>query len=62
MSIELTHEQRQAVKRGAEPVRVHDPDTLREYVLVRAEVFERMRKLLQTESVDPSLYEFEELV
>ncbi len=39
--IELTPEQRQAVEHG-EPVRVVDPQTRGAYVVVRAEVFDRM--------------------
>ncbi len=39
--IELTPEQRQAVERG-EPVRVSDPSTQGIYVVVRAEVFDRL--------------------
>ncbi len=39
--IELTPEQRQAVDQG-EPVRVVDPATEEAYVVVRAEVYERL--------------------
>jgi hypothetical protein len=59
MGIELTLEQRQALERTAEPVRLQDPRTQREYILMRAEVFDRMKKLLEAETVDPSLYEFD---
>jgi predicted ATPase len=45
MSIELTEQQRQALKEE-EPPRVIDPATKECYVLVRAEVYERMRQLL----------------
>lgn len=42
MGIELTKEQLQ----GA-PVRVTDPETSREYVVVKAEVYDRLRGLLE---------------
>jgi hypothetical protein len=41
MSIELSREQLQAA-----PVRVTDPETSQEYVVVRAEVYERLASLL----------------
>jgi hypothetical protein len=40
MNIHLSTEQLQAA-----PVRVTDPDTNREYVVLRAEVFDRLRQL-----------------
>jgi hypothetical protein len=46
--------------RGEEPVRTLDPNSKRRYVLLRAELYERVRQLLQAEAIDPSLYEFEE--
>lgn len=58
--IELTVEQRQAVDGAADPVRVVDPASHREYVLVRAEVFDKMKRALEAEVIDPSFYEFEE--
>ncbi len=45
--IELTPEQRQALEqKNGEPVRVIDPSTHDAYVLMRAEVFERMAGVL----------------
>lgn len=43
--IELTEQQRQELE-GPEPVAI-DPQTRREYVLVRREVYERLRNLLE---------------
>lgn len=60
MSIELTNEQRRAVEAAREPVRVLDPQTRHEYVLLRAEAYERLRRLAEAEVVDPSFYEFDE--
>jgi hypothetical protein len=57
--IELTHEQRREVRDAGEaPVRLTDPETKAEYVVLKAELYERMRRAF--EEVDPSLYEFEE--
>jgi hypothetical protein len=60
MNIELTPEQRQAVQRADRPIRILDPDSRREYVLLRADLYERMRQVVEAEVVDPSFYEFEE--
>jgi hypothetical protein len=57
--IELTEEQRREVRRADGPVRVTDPDTKAEYVVLKAEFYERMRRVF--EEVDPSLDEFEEI-
>lgn len=47
----LTEEQRQALT-GLEPIAV-DPQTREEYVLVRREVYERMKTLIATDDYDP---------
>jgi hypothetical protein len=48
--IELTQEQREALLRNdTEPIRVIDPTTGDEYVLVRAAVYQRLQHLLQDE-------------
>ena len=58
--IELTEQQRREVRGAGEaPIRLTDPDTKAEYVVLRAELYERMRRVF--EEVDPSLYEFEEI-
>jgi hypothetical protein len=50
--IELSPDQGAALARnGAQPVRVLDPVTQTEYVLVRAEVYERFKALLTGETV-----------
>jgi hypothetical protein len=43
--IELTPEQRQELDRP-EPTKVHDPQTNEVYVLVRVDVYERMRAII----------------
>jgi hypothetical protein len=46
----LTPELRQAVEQvGGQPVEINDPQTNTEYILLRADVYKRMRKLLEEE-------------
>jgi hypothetical protein len=45
--IELTNEQLQELKGNEEHVRILDPTTRMEYVLVRADVYVRLRQLLE---------------
>jgi hypothetical protein len=45
--ITLTEKQRQELKRIGSHVRVVDPTTRTEYVLVRADVFARLQQLVQ---------------
>ena len=59
--IELTEKQGQAVATAKQPVSVIDPKTHRKYVLLSATTYERMRKAMATETVDPSFFEFEEI-
>jgi hypothetical protein len=47
--IELTPEQRQALQNGEQPMRVRDPETNATYVLVRSEVYERVKTLFEEE-------------
>lgn len=52
MTISLPEALRQVVKEQAtEPIRMVDPGTNEEYILVRAEVYERLGKLMD---IDPS--------
>ena len=50
---------RHALGKG-QPVEVTDPDTREVYVLVKQEQYQAMRRLLEVEEIDPSLYEVEE--
>ena len=54
---ELTNEQRGELS-SPEPVAI-DPQTRETYVLVRSDVYARLRRVL--EEVDPSFYEFEDI-
>jgi hypothetical protein len=50
--IELTEDQRRLLsENGTEPARAIDPDTNTEYVLVRADVYDRLKALLSGETV-----------
>ena len=47
MAVELTEEQRRAVAAaGGGPATVTDPETATEYVLVRADVYSRLRAVV----------------
>lgn len=49
----LTPEQRRAIERaGEQPVRVEDPETHASYVLLKAEVYERLRAVLDDADFD----------
>jgi hypothetical protein len=61
MSIELTDEQARALENGEKPPRVVNPRTKETYFLVQAQLYEKMRQILEVEEIDPSLYEFEEI-
>ena len=50
--IELTLEQRRAVSHEDNPI-VVDPDTKTKYVLVREDVFDRLKTLLAMDDYDP---------
>ena len=57
----ITTEQRQAVERsGIESVTIEDPESGSTYYLVRADVYQKMRELVEIEHSDPSLYEYED--
>ncbi len=56
----LTEEMRRALGKG-ETVELTDPETHEVYVLVKQEHYQAMRRLLDVEEIDPSLYEVEEL-
>lgn len=56
----VTEEMRHALGKG-QAVEVTDPDTHEVYVLLRQDQYRTMRRLLEAEEIDPSLYEVEEL-
>jgi hypothetical protein len=51
MQLHLTEEERRAVgQANREPVRLTDPETKQEYVLLRVEVYDRLKSLLYDDS------------
>jgi hypothetical protein len=57
----ITPEQMRLVEQAGEaPVRIADAETHREYVILRADVYDRMRHLLEVEEIDPSFFEIGE--
>ena len=56
----MTEEMRHALGKG-QAVEVADPVTHEVYVLLRQDQYRAMRRLLEAEEIDPSLYEVEEL-
>jgi hypothetical protein len=53
--IELTHEQREALLSGSEPAHAIDPATNTEYVLLRRDVYDRLKRMLDED--DARLFE-----
>lgn len=47
--IELTDEQQQAIDTQDCPIRIVDPKSQREYVVLRADLYDRIRELLEDE-------------
>ena len=59
----LTPEQRQEIeKAGEEPVRIEDPETHEFYVVIKEEVYRRLREAIEMDQSDLSLHEFEEFI
>ena len=61
--IELTQAQRQEMN-GEQPARLHDPETDQTYVLVQADVYEKMRAIIDGMTRragwdDPAMDEYE---
>jgi hypothetical protein len=57
----LTPEQRKLVeKAGTQPVRLEDPETRQAYVLLRADVYDRLREAIDVEDIDPSFFEIDD--
>lgn len=57
----LTPEQRAVIEEaGDEPVRFEDPETHEIYVVLRQEVFRRLREAAELDRSDPSFFEFED--
>jgi hypothetical protein len=48
--IELTETQRQAIAASPQPAHLVDPQTMRNYVLIPADVYERLKSMLYDDS------------
>lgn len=56
----ITPEQRQEIdKAGNEPVRIEDPQTREVFVVLREEVYKKLREMMEQDQSDLSLYEYE---
>jgi hypothetical protein len=55
----ITPEQRQEIEHAGF-VRVEDPETHEIYIVIREDLYERLREAMQLDRSDRSLYEYEE--
>jgi hypothetical protein len=61
IAMTITTELRRAIEQvGNEPVRIEDPHMHAAYVLLKAEVYEQMRALVEAEEIDPSFFEIDD--
>lgn len=60
-TVDLTPEQRRALLYADEGVPARDPETKREYVILKREVFDKIKRVLDIDEVEPSIFEFEEI-
>jgi hypothetical protein len=58
----LTPEQTRIVEEANKPIAITDAQQHREYVILTRDTYERIRRVLEPEEVDPSFYECEEPV
>jgi hypothetical protein len=57
----ITPEMKEAVERaGSEPVRLEDPETHMAYVMIREDLYQKLREAIPES--DFTLHEFEELI
>jgi hypothetical protein len=57
----LSPEQRRAIgEAGDEPVPIVDPETHMTYLIIKAEVYDRLRLLGEEEEIDPSFFEIDD--
>jgi hypothetical protein len=57
----ITSELRQELQRaGDELLKIEDPETHQVYVVIREDVYQKLRELTVIDHSDPSLYEFGE--
>jgi hypothetical protein len=56
----FTNELRQAVSQSNAPVELQDSDSDRLYYLISADQYEKLKRVLEAEEIDPSFFEFED--
>jgi hypothetical protein len=57
----LSPEQRRVIgEAGDRPVPIIDPDTHQTYVIIKAEVYDRLRAPREEEEIDPSFFEIDD--
>jgi hypothetical protein len=57
----LSPEQRQVIGEvGDRPVSVIDPETHQTYLIIKAEVYDRLRSRCEEEEIDPSFFEIDD--
>lgn len=61
MKLSLPPELRQAVSESGVPVELHDDATNRDFYLVPAAQYEKLKRFVESGQIDPSLYEFTEI-
>jgi hypothetical protein len=60
MKLNLPDEVRQAVLQSDVPVELQDGESSRLYYLISAAQYEKLRRILEAEEIDPSFFEFED--
>jgi hypothetical protein len=57
----VSAEQRRAIgEAGDQPVPIIDPETSQTYLIIKVEVFERLRESSEEEEIDPSFFEIDD--
>jgi hypothetical protein len=57
----LSPEQRlEIATAGDQPVPIIDPETHRTYLIIKSEIYDRMRAARQEEEIDPSCFEIDD--
>ena len=58
----LSPEQRHAIgQAGDQPVPILDPETNQTYLIIRAEVYDRLCAMCGEEEIDPSFFEIDDI-
>jgi hypothetical protein len=61
MMMNLSPEQRRAIgQAGDQPVPIVAPETHQTYLIIKADVYDRLRALREEEEIDPSFFEIDD--